>query len=433
MLAGCGGCRKRRKRQSFGQEKIMLLFRFAAAMILLLCSASHGFAGNWPPTAADISVTLARANGGCLAGNDCRLAIQLENLGNAPFKGGLRVVIETAAPSVPGFVGSENSPCERLAYGRIACQASSIELAPSQTLTGFLSVRFLPTHMTEVEACASIDWRGTTGTATKDAVRSVAAALGKDAPAGGDAAALLSAVFGTWGEGDLRRGNDRGCVTIAIGPASAEAACPFGQERIAGNCVVLDDFCSGNRKRDATTGNCACPTAAEVFHPVSRVCAAAAAPSCSGGRTAKDGLCFCPEERPLWNGDRSSCEEWRRLEPERATVEVETPSTPAPKPKVKVPVETVNAPVKKADAPVIKRIVAKPSCGRDEVLRDGTCVKVAGETTRKPNAIHVARQVQAKPDPVWISEANRCPPIFAFCWLKVIHEYRKHKRQAHGQ
>ena len=156
----------------------MLLVRFAVTIVLLLLSARPGFADGWPPTAADISVTLSRGHGGCIEGNDCRLVLQVENLGTASFKGRLSVVIETAAASVPGFAGSGPWRCDRLGYGRMACAAAAIELAPAQTSTGLISVRFLPTHMSEAEACASIAWRGTASTVARDALRSAAAALG---------------------------------------------------------------------------------------------------------------------------------------------------------------------------------------------------------------------------------------------------------------
>jgi hypothetical protein len=396
------------------EGKIMMLIRFAAALLLLTCTARLGIAAEWPPTAADISVTLSRANSGCTEGNDCRLAIQVENLGTAPFKGALKVTIDTAAPSVPGFVGSERGTCERLAYGRMACTAASIELQPAETLTDLVSVRFLPTVMNEARTCASIDWRGSTGGVARDAVKSVAASLGKGAPAVADANQLLSAVFGTWGNGDLRADNDRGCVTIAIGSAAVPAQCPEGQERIAGGCVALDDFCSAARVRDAKSRRCACSVATDRFDPVSRACVAAAAPTCDGGRTAKDGLCFCPEARPLWNAKASACEEWRQPEPKPATVAVETPPPPVARPKVTVPVKKVVAPVK-------RRVVVKP-------------VKktVAAKPERSPVSRRVTRRAFESPSAVWRREVKRCPPIIPYCWARVIRRYSKYKRLVRG-
>lgn len=420
----------------------MLLLRIAAAMMICLAAALPVSAGEWPPAAADLSVSLTRADGGCLEGNDCRLAMQIENLGSAPFKGALRVIIETATPSVPGSIDTEEGTCERLAYGRMACATEALDLAPSETMTGLISVRFLPTVMSEVEACASIDWPSGAGPVAQEAQRSVAAALGKEA--------ALAAVFGTWGKGDLRKGNDRGCVTIAIGPAAAEAQCPAGQGRIAGRCMALDDFCSGERARDKATGNCACPAATPAFDPVKRVCASAAALTCDGGRSPKNGLCFCPEGQPLWNAGQSRCEALPQAKPEAAAVETKPvpPAAavppPAAKPQVKAAVEAeaepppmpaarpkiVLAPEPKVKAPVKKRAIATPSCDRGETWRGDKCVKIARKAAKRPKQpVRVARRGASGSGFVWAREANKCPPILVACWAVVIHKYRKHKRR----
>lgn len=411
----------------------MLFLRLAATMMLCLAAAAPGHAGNWPPSAADISVTLTPADGSCLEGDDCRLAMQIENLGTAPFKGGLRVIVETATPSVPGSIDADEGACERLAYGRMACAAEALDLAPSETMTGLVSVRFLPTVKSEVEACASIEWPGAASPVARDASKSVATALGKEVGAG----VPLSAVFGAWGQGDLRQGNDRGCVTIAIGPTPARAQCPAGQGRIAGRCGALDDFCSSDRTRDKVTGNCACSAGTPNFDPVKRVCATAAILTCDGGRTAKDGVCFCPEATPLWNADQKRCQEWRPAKPAVAKVEVEaepSPPPPAAMPKIApAPAPKVNAPVKKVDVPVRKRVVAKPSCGRDETLRGKACVKIVRKAAKRPKPVRVAQRVKSGPSAEWRRKKLRCPPIIPACVPILIHQYRKRKREARGE
>jgi hypothetical protein len=399
----------------------MLHFRIAAVLVLLLGCASSAIANGWPPRAADLSVSLARASNGCLEGNDCRLAVQVENLGTAPFKGELSISIETAAPSVPGFAGSGNLSCQRIAYGRHACKLSSIDLAPGKTVTDLANIRFLPTPMSEAEVCASIDWDDAQDIPARDAALSVMAALGKERPASGDAIELLQAVFGTWGEGDLRERNDRGCARIAIGRPETEAACPEGQERIAGSCVALGALCSGNRLRDARTGDCACRIQGQGIDPVSRECAVLAAPDCGAGRTAKDGLCFCPGSQPLWNEDASRCEEWRERKPETAKVT----AVPERKPTIRDPVKVTT------EAPPRVRIAAKPSCGRGESLRGNTCIKIVRKIAKRPSTIRLAQRAPAREAPSRRHKVNRCPLVFAICIIKVLRE-RRLEREARG-
>jgi hypothetical protein len=399
----------------------MLLLRLAFAVLLFFGATDRSVADEWPPRAADLSVTLARAGGGCLEGEDCRLAMQIENLGSARFKGTLRILVETAAPSVPGFIDTGEGSCERLAYGRMACSAEAIDLAPAETMTGLISVRFLPTVMNAVEACAGIDWSGGSGSVAREAMLAVTAALGKPTTDHGMAATTLPAVFGGWGKGDLRQGNDRGCVTLAIAAAS-ETACPDGQARIGGRCLALDDYCFGNRARDVKTKTCGCPLKGDVFDPVGRRCAAAAT-ACDGGRSATDGMCFCGRERPLWNAATGACEAWPEAAPGPVPVvavaapEPEPP--PAPKRKLIAPVKKVEAPVKKAEPPVTKveRPVKKQAAVKPET---------------KPAPRRAARRRLESPSAVWRREASRCPPVIPYCWVRVIRRYSKHKRLVGG-
>lgn len=380
------------------------MIRFAAFLLAALFAlAGAAMAETWPPLAPDLSVSIEPAVPGCLETSDCAFLVRVENHGPGMAPGPLRLTSRTAAPSVLGFGDTGGWTCGKLDYGKFACTSAALSLAPGAHADLLLTLRFLPTPMPQADACAALDGSGLRA-ASQTAVLAALGRTGTNIP---DSQNFLRAIYGLWGDGDLRAANDRACTKINLGPEAPPPLCAADEQLANGTCVKTATFCTRGRSWNAASNTCGCSGAAGTFDPVTMSCAAAAAPACSTGRTAVQGLCVCPQSEPLWNSETTKCEALPAPPPKIEAKKVTPPPASAeatPRPRVKV------AP------PGFFGLKRRPACDPGEIFRRGACIAL-----RKVERRHVAAKpvrTAAKAQPY----KSRCPPFFIdnrrrnYCW-----------------
>jgi|GEM_PF-5139719 len=278
----------------------------------------------WPPKAADLSVTVSRVSKTCLPADDCSLNVWIENLGSASYDGPLTLATDLTAAAVTGLQAAPGWTCRKQTYTRLICTAKSFTLPPAAVKNTVITFRLLPTPRSEMKACVSFGWTGP-GTPAFAALEDALGTPQKDRK-------LFPAVFGQWGTGDLRDGNDSDCASLVIGYDEVAApSCPDGQLVRDDQCLEAAAQCTGGRSFDAVKQGCACLTG-EIFDPSRRQCAASTPLACSGGRSASpDNACICSAGAPLWNAKTASCEALAAPKHAEAqpVVQIVQPPTPA--------------------------------------------------------------------------------------------------------
>ena len=373
------------------------MIRFSAFLIAALMAFATARAGDWPPPAPDLSLTLIPESRECLEAGDCRFIVRIENHGTAAASA-IALTSTTSAPSTLG-PQSDGLSCRKQAYSEFDCDAGQAVVAPGATLDLSLVVRFLPTPMPDTEVCAALVWPGGARSAAESAVFS---ALGKKAEDVVKPEGFLAAIHGTWGTGDLRGGNDKSCIRIALGASSPVLNCVAGERLVSGQCVSTASLCTAGRSLDPASQSCACPASAPSFDAATMACvSASAATSCEPGRALANGQCVCPSEKPVWA--ENACVVLKSVEKK-----VAPPPEPATPPQT---VSTVKAKPRPKTVATIKprvEVRQKTRPRAESVQRKKKVVKAQ----RPPKRIAVKAAAGRKP----------CPPLFVYnsrrnyCW-----------------
>lgn len=375
------------------------MIRLSALLIVVLMAfAAHAHAGDWPPPAPDLSLTLIPETRECLEAGDCRFIVRLENHGTAPASA-IALISTTSAPSTLG-PQSDGLACSKQAYSEFNCDGGRAVVAPGAALDLGLVVRFLPTPMPDAEVCAALDWPDGARSAAESAVFS---ALGKKAGDVVKPEGFLAAIHGTWGTGDLRGGNDKNCVRIALGASSPVLNCAAGERQVSGQCVPAASLCTSGRNFDAASQSCDCPASAPNFDAATMACVSASvAMSCEPGRGLVNGQCVCPREQPVWTG--SAC---TALQIAQENVAPAAEPEPAP-PQVVSTVKTKAKP---------RAIVAtKP---RIDAQRK---VKPRAESIQRKRKVVKAKRPPKRTAVKAAAGRKPCPPLFVYnsrrnyCW-----------------
>lgn len=385
---------------------------FAVPVLCFMWLAAPAVAEGWPPALPDLAVRILPSGERCLEGEDCAFLVRIENQGTAAYAGVVSVALTSTVPTVLGPATTEPWTCERQAFGKFVCHLKTADLAPGRSADLWLPLRMLATPLAEMQSCASLAWTGETLAVRNRLFEETVAAVGRSRPqaAGAVSDDLLRALFGRWGKGDARAGNDSDCTRIEVGQPAALPSCDETESVVTGTCVHVDQFCTEGRVWNPESRSCACPAVQPVFDHETRSCVAAApAPKCSGGRSPVDGACVCPATAPLWDEAAANCTALTFPEPAPTVAETGEPSQAVVTPK----------PEKKPAATIQLRRPqrAEIHCGRGEVLRKGKCVtpRVRAEAgqRRKANRVKVFRQTFREPP---------CPPFFVYnprrhyCW-----------------
>lgn len=374
------------------------MIRFSAFLIAALMAFATARAGDWPPPAPDLSLTLIPESRECLEAGDCRFIVRIENHGTAPASA-IALTSTTSAPSTLG-PQSDGLSCRKQAYSEFDCDAGQAVVAPGATLDLSLVVRFLPTPMPDAEVCAALDWPDGARAAAEATVFS---ALGKKADDIVKPEGFLAAVHGTWGTGDLRAGNDKSCIRIALGTPSPVLNCGTGERLVSGQCVPSASLCTAGRSLDSASQSCACPASAPIFDAATMACvSASAAISCEPGRALVNGQCVCPSERPVWA--ENACVELKSVEKKLA------PTPQAATPPLAVSTEKSRPKPKTVTAAEPRVEVRKKTRPRVETVKRKK--KKVAKAQRPPKRAAVKAAAGRKP----------CPPLFVYnsrknyCW-----------------
>ncbi|WP_170984594.1 peptidoglycan-binding protein [Rhodoligotrophos defluvii] len=246
------------------------------------------------PAPYDLSIAVRGGVERCAPTYGCPFTIIVTNNGPGPYRGPITIAeeVDTAVANLADW-SPRSWSCQRRAT-TFACTRPNVSLEPGASVS--LRVDFVPWRVpaVRVQNCARLSWSdgmlrarnslvqeslaklgydvgpvdGLAGPKTREALRAFAADEGRRG--GGEIDdALLSDLFGQWGNGDLRSSGDRDCASIPLRRAgralSAAPDCNASSLLIEGRCVPLQTMCSGGRQFDAGENRCACPSDAPLW------------------------------------------------------------------------------------------------------------------------------------------------------------------------
>lgn len=274
----------------------------------------------------------------CREGEACGFSVRIENRGDAPHAGPIRLTDRLSAPARLRYAGPGGIDCGGSGTG-YTCSHPDITLEPGASTSFNLS--FVPGGgAARLENCAEIlsaritaagpgggphvvlavqralnaggfdagPEDGRYGPQTAGGIRAYQRRQGLDVT-GEISPALLGSLFG---EGDANPANDRACASVPVAVTREPdrddpAACTGGRVRnAAGNCVCPSarPVWTGQRCIQQQTGEDDgaddggqrpnCPQGA-VFRAGECVC--------TGGRVLSGNQCACPDQRPVWTGE----------------------------------------------------------------------------------------------------------------------------------